>query len=430
MAQHGTEAETLVETICRSMFLKDFTVRSPPYKRESGLQKEAADVLVPFGDVLIAFQVKSKKGPGSGKATEDTYRQRVEKTVSEGIDQLKTIKRAVKARQIATLQNAASVELPFNPDAFRKIVGVVVLDLPDQRNLAREEQLRIFNGYEKRHEIPAHIFRSDELQALAGEIDTLPDFLAYLELREKLYSEGKIFPLTSELDLLALYKMRPEQLMEVAQNPDTHLLLDDNLWDDYRRTYSAEIARRKADNEPAYLIDHAIEAIHSAIGFPDPGKVALPPSISLPANSLETYGALALELARIPRLERRLIGTTWLEKMLKAQSSGLAYALVKLSQDTKEALLIMASSESDRQRRAHLLFSYAAAAYCHLNATKVLALVTEPLSSPSRSYDFLMLSGVGFHNEAELRQLATQLFAPQRSVSQTEFRPDGKKQDK
>lgn len=422
MSEHGAEAEALVESICRTMFLKDFTVRSPPYTKGSGVQKEAADVLVPFGDVLIAFQVKSKKGPANSETAGDTYLQRVEKTVSEGIDQLKTIKRAVKAGQIATLKNVAGVELPFNPAAVRKIVGVVVLDLPDQRDAAPDAQLGVFNGFQERHGIPAHVFRSDELQTLAEEIDTLPDFLAYLELRETLFSKGHVAPLTAELDLLAFYKMRPEQLKEAAQSPDVQLILDDRLWDEYCRTYAAQRAQRSTDNAPAYLIDHAIEAIHAAIGFPAPGKLDIPPSISLPANSVETYAALVLELARLSRLERRLIGTAWLDKMRKAQSEGLGYAVVRVSENSTEALLVIASDEPNRQQRAQLLFSLAAMAYCHLGATKLLALITEPLTAPQRSYDCLMLAGVGFQNEADLRRQAAQFFGPHRSVTHTEFR--------
>jgi hypothetical protein len=49
------------------------------------------------------------------------YRKRVEKTVSEGIDQLKTMKRALNARQIKKLKNNAGVELPFNPSEGKKI---------------------------------------------------------------------------------------------------------------------------------------------------------------------------------------------------------------------------------------------------------------------------------------------------------------------
>ena len=83
---------------------------------------------------------------------------------------------------------------------------------------------------------------------------------------------------------------------------------------------------------------------------------------------------------------------------------------------------MMASDETDRQRRTQLLFKVAAIAYCHLKATKVLALITEPLNAPLRSYDCLMLKGVQFHNAAELSSQAARLFGTDRIVEHTEFR--------
>ncbi len=115
MSEHGRLAEDLVADICRTMFLADFTVRNPQLEKESGIEKEVADALVPFGGVLIAFQVKSKRSSDAAESDPEIYRQRVQKTVSKGIDQLKTIKRAVKAGQIKVVKNAAGVELHSIP---------------------------------------------------------------------------------------------------------------------------------------------------------------------------------------------------------------------------------------------------------------------------------------------------------------------------
>jgi hypothetical protein len=46
--RNGFEVEDLVEIICNKMFFSDFVVRNPKYKKESGLEKEAADLLVPY----------------------------------------------------------------------------------------------------------------------------------------------------------------------------------------------------------------------------------------------------------------------------------------------------------------------------------------------------------------------------------------------
>jgi hypothetical protein len=294
--KHGAEAEALIESICRTMFLADFTVRSPPFKKGSGVEKEAADVLVPFGEVLIAFQVKSKKAPENAETAGDTYLRRVEKTVSKGIDQLKTIKRAINADHIEKLKNAAGIELPFDPKAVEKIIGVVVLDLPDQRNEPQDKQIAVYNDYEERYGIPAHVFRSDELEILTQEIDTLPDFLKYLEAREALFSKGKIGPFTSELNLLALYKTRPEQIKEAIAEPRALLVLEDGIWESYQNVHKEHIRQRDADNEPAFLIDRTIEWLHTSIGFSTPGNVPQVKALT-PVDEVRNYATIALELS-------------------------------------------------------------------------------------------------------------------------------------
>lgn len=54
-------SEDLIEKICTKMSFSDFTVPNKKFKMPDGHEKEAADFLVPFRDVLIAFQVKSKE---------------------------------------------------------------------------------------------------------------------------------------------------------------------------------------------------------------------------------------------------------------------------------------------------------------------------------------------------------------------------------
>lgn len=387
---------------------------------KKGLEKEAADVLVPFGDVLIAFQVKSKKAPGTTALVGETYLRRVEKTVSEGVDQLKTIKRAVNARQIETLKNAVGVTLPFDPSTVRKIVGIVVIDLPDQRNASRETQIGVFNGYQERHGIPVHIFRSDELQVLTEEVNTLPDFLDYLELREALFSQNKLGPATTELNLLALYKMRPEQLRKASQTADMFLSLEDGLWAGYREKYKENIRQRDIDNEPSYLIDWAIEWVHTSIGFRLEEEVA--PTLNNHATLAPVlgYARVALELARLSRVHRRVIGRRWLERMVEAETAGQSSSIIMIT--PSEALLLMSSSEVNRERRAEQFHFLAAMAYCHLKVDKLIGINTESISAELRSYDFALLEGASFVNEAELRQVAKKLFGPEMHTTETEFR--------
>ena len=56
----GKKAEELVSHICSKMFLPDFVVNNPKFKKRNRVENEMADVLVLFQDFLIGFQVKAK----------------------------------------------------------------------------------------------------------------------------------------------------------------------------------------------------------------------------------------------------------------------------------------------------------------------------------------------------------------------------------
>ena len=127
-SDRGDEAEDLVEKICHKMFLADFTVRNPKFLK-SGAEKEAADFLVPFGSTLLAFQVKSKTETKSAFEKGEKDFARIESKISVGVDQLKTIKRALKAGHLKTITNGANVTLPFEGNSSTSLIGLVVLEL-------------------------------------------------------------------------------------------------------------------------------------------------------------------------------------------------------------------------------------------------------------------------------------------------------------
>src|ERR1039458_6113970 len=97
MAPDHNPSEDLVVEICDRLFFRDFVVRNPKFRKESGLEKEAADVLVLDDETLLVVQVKGKeiRTPGS-----DVEMGRLSKAIDEGIRQVKTLGRAVKAGQL------------------------------------------------------------------------------------------------------------------------------------------------------------------------------------------------------------------------------------------------------------------------------------------------------------------------------------------
>ena len=55
----GDETEHLIGKIAESIVLRDFVIRNPKFKKQSGKEKELTDILVPFGESIISIFVRS-----------------------------------------------------------------------------------------------------------------------------------------------------------------------------------------------------------------------------------------------------------------------------------------------------------------------------------------------------------------------------------
>jgi hypothetical protein len=169
----GNDVEDLVEVVCTKMFFSDFTVRRPKYTRVDGLEKEAADILVPFGNYLLAFQVKSKIEKKKSSEKSDIDFSRITKVANKAIAQLKTIHRIVKNKWIDRLTTVKGYEIPFATSNFKEIIGIVVLDLIGEEEFPEDERTELIGNYVFEHNMPIHVLFRYEFEALSYELDTV-----------------------------------------------------------------------------------------------------------------------------------------------------------------------------------------------------------------------------------------------------------------
>lgn len=414
----GKEVEELVGDISSAAFLEDFVVPNPEYTQNNGLRKEASDFVVPFGEVMLAYQVKSKTvlKPGSEK-TETDY-QRINKIVTKGIGQLKTINNAVKEKQVEKLVNSRGIELPFEPAAIKKLHGLVLIELIGEEKFPEDERTALYGGYTYKHDMPIHIFRLDDYRRIVSEVDTLPDFIDYLETREKFYEKGILMPLTEELDFLAFYKTNPDLVVEVLEGKCDFLLIHEGYWSSYQSTSAEDIRKRDELNRPSYLVDSIISQLHTSLGFNT--------GVDVPAGrakhdqgTVQNYIAGITELSKMNRLTRRVVGSKYLERMKKADQTGHGHSLVMNPSD-KSAILVLSTNRS-RQERANAIYNLCAVAYCSMKLNRIIGIVSEPLSVRNRSYDVIVLDGVEFEESSDLQARFEEMFGPKQNYAFTEY---------
>ena len=416
--ERGKEIEDIVDEICSIAFLEDFVVRNPIFKKESGSTKEAADFLVPFNKTLLAFQVKSKTELKLASEKTRVDFERIENTVSKGVKQLKTISRAVSANQIKELKNNRNIIIPFNTLGIENLMGIVILELIGEEAFPKEEKTALYGGYTHQHGMPIHIFRLQEYNTIISETDTLPDFIDYLITRQKFFEKNIMSALTDELDFLALYKVNQPLIQQCLDGECDFLVIDEGIWDSYQKEHKDRIKKRDILNRPSLVIDTIIGYLHTSLDY-DP-KVNIPGNRNdIDQGTIDNYFASVSELSTLNRLARRVIGTKFLERMNKADKTGHGHSLI-VNQENNSAILVLSTNRS-RQQRTNGLFNLCSIAYCALGLSKIIGIVSEPLSVDKRSYDVIFLQDVNFENCEDIKKGFEDCFGPMSSYYYDEY---------
>jgi len=413
----GGDVEDLVEVICNKMFFSDFVVRNPKYIKSSGSEKEAADLLVPFKDYLLVFQVKTKIDLTPPNEKVDLDFQRISDTAEKAIKQLKTIRRALDNDWLGVIQTVRGFEIPFNTSDYEHVIGIVIIDIIGEEKFPRKERTEFLRDYISKYGMPIHVMMRDDFELLATEIDTLPDFVKFLSTREEMIRRGLLKPPISLIDFLAFYKTRPD-LIEKSLNEGICLHLGDAMWEEYQEKFSSDIQQRNQLNRPSYIIDEIIDFLYSSSGYNAFDHVA--EELGSPKlDDVMGYLTSAREIASLDRLQRRVLGKRFLDCMRKAESKDFSYSLM-VDQKLSHAYLVL-SMGGDRENRQYRLHHLCCMAYCLRDLNQIIGIATEPLSVTHRSFDVYGLNGAEFENKDELIEQAKKYFGKPYQPIETEY---------
>jgi len=395
----GKLVEDQIQQICERLFFPDCTVRSPAYSKTRGREKEAADILIPFGDQLLIFQIKTKQEEKRASEKTETDFDRIRRKVDDAIGQVRTAISAVKNQRFDTLRTSRGLDIAFDSKAGWTMLGLVVIDLLGEEKHQEEERTAIYNGYTREPGIPTHVFLRATFEAIASELDTLPDLLKFLALRQKLLENGVLVPISDDRDLLALYKMNPELIKQAAEGGCDALIVSAGSWDAYRKQYADEIACRDRRNRASFLVDGAISWLHQSIGHRI--EAGVPEELDFEQGTVEAYLEAARAFASLTRLERRGVGEMLKTVMARAAAKGDAYSVWRRA-DADWAVLCFSTARS-REERYRAILNLSAMAFCHLGLKRLLGIATEPMNEREYSIDFSLIEGEPFDSEEHKR---------------------------
>ncbi len=425
MSDHGKQTEDAIERICRQSFLADFVVRSPMYRTETAGDREAADLMLPFRDTLIVFQVKSRVLTSDFNPNQEKHTGRIAKSIDEAIEQIKTIRRGINTQSITRVKNLRGVTLPFDCKNPRRIIGIVVIDVVKGANFTEDQEIEIFGGLDKVHDISVHIFLRENFEVLADELDTIPDLLRYLDIRETLMRKRILFPLTCELDFLAIFKTRWEVIKDCLEGKVSGIFVEPGVWESTKTKHVEKFADREDRKRISRVVDGIIEEVHKCIGYSldqeQSDYTGHPPELATGPGTVEEYVEIASELSSLSRAQRMAIGERMLEKLRKADTDDKGFSFFLFCPGKERAPILFMGSREERVARRLRLYQTVRAAYVYLGVTRILGIATENFSAEERSFDFALLDGVSFENEPEIRDFAEKIFGAKEPETRDEW---------
>jgi hypothetical protein len=267
MEDKGIIGEEFVNELAYNSFLKFWCYPSPKY--ENGNKKEICDLLIIFNSITIIISVKNYEFKGS-------HFRYFNNTIKKAVNQLHGAQRVLFSDAEVKIKHPDKDLEIFPKNEIKKIFRLVI-------NLGDGVKFYPFNQITKNNDYVT-LFDKDSFQSIIKELDTIPDFIDYLEKRESLFknkltlilpAEEHDFPIEtqkeffqftetiskdfimisgSEKDLLAhFFKNQRNFPNELNGDSNGYFLILDGDWNEFKATQKAK-NKEKAD-KVSYFIE-------------------------------------------------------------------------------------------------------------------------------------------------------------------------------
>lgn len=142
---------------------------------------------------------------------------RILKALQQAIHQFRALGEALHTPNFTSLLNGHGTEIEFDKKKITNFIFIVVF-VPVLEDAEKESaQIRFDPACYAEGKIPIHLFSLDQFTALLTLLDTLPDFLFYLEARWSLHGE-KVIPRDSDpIDEWTVITFERKMLVEILE---------------------------------------------------------------------------------------------------------------------------------------------------------------------------------------------------------------------
>jgi len=414
-----TASERILAEFGEKAFLSLWSYPNPYVNDRT--RRELCDLLVVFGNDIILFSDKFCEFPESGNPKVDWrrwYRRCILKAVRQVLGAESRIKRDPGG---IFLDPDCSQPLPFPLPALdhAKFHRVVIARGAEEKCadhhhretgslavktdiLAEGHECTAFTIGKIDPHSYVHVFDGAILEILLSELDTVADFVRYLDNKENLISPRPILLADGEEDILAYYLANIDEIGDHGfQFPDTPpgIKFQTGLWKKVRT--NPQYLRRKQIDRVSYVWDQIIQEFSSN-------------HIKRTAAAGNFEGTAQFEPAlRIMAAERRTVrrgySHTIMRDFAQARPDETACTVLIPENSEKYAYIFLAvppPKDRDYQGytklRRNMLRGHAKVLRSmRPDLERIVAIGSEPITSPGSSYDFVFLDVSQWTNSDE-----------------------------
>lgn len=238
------KAEKFVSDLCTKSFFNIWSYANP-LRKDS--HKELCDVLIVCESNILIISVKEIEVKESGDYKIDAERW-YRRAVEESTKQIYGAERQLESMtNVVRNDGELGIELPDKSE--RKIFRIAVA-------LGSEGKYPYNIGDFGKGYI--HVFDEESFSNFMSELDTITDFVRYLEAKESFQEKGIVLNIYGEENLLALYIVNASSFRFIPDNCGV-FVVENSHWENFTNTKQYK-AKKKAD-KISYIWDAIIQQI-------------------------------------------------------------------------------------------------------------------------------------------------------------------------
>ncbi|MCY0978181.1 hypothetical protein PGH12_17630 [Chryseobacterium wangxinyae] len=397
----GIEGEQAVNELAFNTYLKYWCFPNP--KDDFGDKKEICDLLICFQNHLLIISIKNYSFKGN-------YERYFKSTLEKAVSQIHGAERKLlKKNSNVKFSHPETGIFDLNPNSYDSVHRLII-------NI---NTVPLFHpgGIETKNQEFCHIFNWNSFLGIVNELDTIPDFINYLNKREatftgkefimilgneedwdtetndsffkynkSLINENKHFILFSgsELDLLADYFFNERNFSEnlCSNGVNGAFIQMDGKWQNYLSR--KEVENKKKEDQISYFVDEFVkrEVLYKG-----------------DSNNIK----IATELLSLSRFERRIFGQTFFEFWGRYKEEN-GYFVARRYGTVNDIVFAMVLHGSN-MKHEHIMISMqlAAEGFCVWNNYKSKKIVLICTSNKLTDFKFGMIENIEpFPEEEEL----------------------------